>query len=152
MSHSWQCLCNAQHLFHFLPAGTSRKAYRLGKFLQHVNSARKVQLTSASSVCDLIAYAGDGIYYFIDQFVWLAKAGFIHKSHAKRLSKLGVWFEAIGYLGSISAHCIKLQVSGLRSASGTHSANLLDVGLPSSWLLASWAAPLDKPVAEVSRV
>jgi hypothetical protein len=48
-----------------------RKAYRLGKFLQDVNSLRRMQLGGNSlALLELVAYAGEGTYYFLDQFLW----------------------------------------------------------------------------------
>lgn len=48
-----------------------RKAYRLGKFLQDVNGARKMKAWSSSwALLELMAYAGEGTYYFLDQFLW----------------------------------------------------------------------------------
>jgi hypothetical protein len=47
-----------------------RKAYRLGKFLQHVNSLRRTQLSNRASLLEVIATAGDGLYYFLDQYNW----------------------------------------------------------------------------------
>jgi len=50
--------------------GTSRKAYRLGKFLQSVNAIRKVPLRSPHALLELIFNTGECIYYFVDQFQW----------------------------------------------------------------------------------
>lgn len=50
--------------------GTSRKAYRLGKFLQNVAAARKVQTQHSHALLELVANAGECIYYFVDQFQW----------------------------------------------------------------------------------
>lgn len=50
--------------------GTSRKAYRLGKFLQNVNAIRKVPLQAPYATLELFANVGECIYYFIDQFQW----------------------------------------------------------------------------------
>ena len=50
--------------------GTSRKAYRLGKFLQNVNAVRKVHYPAPFSSLEIIANVGDGVYYFVEQFQW----------------------------------------------------------------------------------
>lgn len=50
--------------------GTSRKAYRLGKFLQNVNAIRKVPLRAPHALLELLVNVGEGIYYFVDQFQW----------------------------------------------------------------------------------
>ncbi|KAG9440930.1 hypothetical protein H6P81_021095 [Aristolochia fimbriata] len=83
--------------------GVSRKAFRLGKFVQDLNALR----TSASDstedrILALIAYGGEGLYYFVEQFVWLAKTGLIDPKTSARLQKISAWAEFIGYIGSIS--------------------------------------------------
>jgi len=62
----------------------NRKAYRLGKFLQNVHGLRSSALwrgrPAASrteallSALEAVTYTGEGIYYFIDQFIWCALA------------------------------------------------------------------------------
>lgn len=108
----WHCPSNlAPRAPNYRAAGTSRKAYRLGKFLQHVNALRRTQLTSGSSALQLLAYGGDGLYYFIDQAVWLCKAGLLNKALEKKLSRAGAVCEAAGFLGSLALHTLKLQVT-----------------------------------------
>lgn len=52
--------------------GTSRKAFRLGKFIQDVNSLRRApSVTSRDGVLEVVATTGEGVYYFVEQFVWL---------------------------------------------------------------------------------
>lgn len=83
--------------------GLSRKAFRLGKFVQDVNTLRNSSFDSKQEiVLSIIAYGGEGLYYFVEQFVWLAKAGLIDSKHSKKLGKISAWFEFIGYTGSIS--------------------------------------------------
>ncbi|CAN0922065.1 Peroxisomal membrane protein 11A [Linum grandiflorum] len=83
--------------------GLSRKAFRLGKFVQDVNSLRSSHSHSTrESILNLIAYGGEGVYYFIEQFVWLSKSGLIDGRHAKGLGKMSAWAEFVGYVGSIS--------------------------------------------------
>ncbi|KAL9661047.1 hypothetical protein QQ045_025866 [Rhodiola kirilowii] len=85
--------------------GLSRKAFRLGKFVQDVNALR----TSSSSLgsreemfLSIVAYGGEGIYFFVEQFVWLAKSGLIDAKHSRNLQLISAWAEFVGYLGSIS--------------------------------------------------
>ena len=47
-----------------------RKAYRLGKFLANANKIRKSPLTRRGSALEAIANAGEGLYYFVEQFTW----------------------------------------------------------------------------------
>lgn len=83
--------------------GISRKAFRLGKFIQDVNSLRFSSFTSRQDlIFSIIAYGGEGLYYFIEQFVWLGKSGLIDKKYLTNLQKISAWCEFIGYIGSIS--------------------------------------------------
>lgn len=85
--------------------GLSRKAFRLGKFVQDVNSFRSAKLDSRQDIIlAIIAYGGEGLYYFVEQFVWLAKSGLIDGKHSRDLQKISAWAEFIGYIGSI---CLK---------------------------------------------
>nr|XP_028950503.1 LOW QUALITY PROTEIN: peroxisomal membrane protein 11A-like [Malus domestica] len=81
--------------------GVSRKAFRLGKFVQDVNALRSSKFDSNQElVLALIAYGGEGLYFFVEQFVWLVKSGLIDKK--RNLQKISAWAEFIGYAGSIS--------------------------------------------------
>eukprot|EP00252_Welwitschia_mirabilis_P006280 TRINITY_DN1711_c0_g1_i1.p1 TRINITY_DN1711_c0_g1~~TRINITY_DN1711_c0_g1_i1.p1 ORF type:complete len:258 (+),score=53.68 TRINITY_DN1711_c0_g1_i1:164-937(+) len=92
--------------------GVSRKAFRLGKFIQDYNALKKISLGSRDGFLEIIAYGGEGIYYFVEQLTWLIKAGLIDKRYANRLNKLSAWTEFLGYLGSI---CLKsLQIRDLK--------------------------------------
>lgn len=83
--------------------GVSRKAFRLGKFVQDVNALRSSHYDSKEEiVLSVIAYGGEGFYYFVEQFIWLAKAGLIDAKHSRNLQRISAWAEFIGYLGSIS--------------------------------------------------
>ncbi|XP_027329865.1 peroxisomal membrane protein 11A [Abrus precatorius] len=83
--------------------GVSRKAFRLGKFVQDLNALRSYHSHSKHDVLlSLIAYGGEGIYYFVEQFVWLAKSGLIDPKHALTFQKLSAWAELVGYLGSVA--------------------------------------------------
>uniref|UniRef100_A0A1D1XP06 Peroxisomal membrane protein 11A n=1 Tax=Anthurium amnicola TaxID=1678845 RepID=A0A1D1XP06_9ARAE len=84
--------------------GVSRKAFRLGKFVQDLNALRSAAARPQSPgdrLLSLLAYGGEGVYYFVEQFVWLSKAGLIGAGHSKRLQKVSAWAELIGYVGSI---------------------------------------------------
>ncbi|KAB5568978.1 hypothetical protein DKX38_002771 [Salix brachista] len=83
--------------------GLSRKAFRLGKFVQDVNALRDSPFdTKQEIILSIIAYGGEGLYYFVEQFVWLAKSGLIDSKHSKSLGKVSAWAEFVGYIGSIS--------------------------------------------------
>ncbi|XP_072997996.1 peroxisomal membrane protein 11-3 [Typha latifolia] len=84
--------------------GLSRKAFRLGKFVQDLNALR-VAGTLPSPPSDrlltAVAYGGEGIYYFVEQFVWLSKSGLLPSYLLPRLQKISAWAELIGYFGSV---------------------------------------------------
>ncbi|XP_022144177.1 peroxisomal membrane protein 11A [Momordica charantia] len=83
--------------------GVSRKAFRLGKFVQDLNALRNSHFESTQEiVLAVVAYGGEGFYYFVEQFVWLAKSGLIDKRYSSSLQKISAWAEFIGYIGSIS--------------------------------------------------
>uniref|UniRef100_A0ACD5XPA7 Uncharacterized protein n=1 Tax=Avena sativa TaxID=4498 RepID=A0ACD5XPA7_AVESA len=90
--------------------GLSRKAFRLGKFVQDVNALRAARpgglLLLLPPPIVLLAYGGEGVYYFLEQFVWLAKAGLLPAHLLPRLQRLSAWAELLGYVGSIT---IKLE-------------------------------------------
>lgn len=94
--------------------GLSRKAFRLGKFVQDVNALRAA---AAAPPLVLLAYGGEGVYYFLEQFVWLAKAGLLPAHLLPRLQRLSAWAELLGYVGSIT---IKLkEVAKMESSINT---------------------------------
>ncbi|KAL7155232.1 hypothetical protein ABFS83_03G061900 [Erythranthe nasuta] len=90
--------------------GVSRKAFRLGKFIQDVNALRAAAAHShLNFLLSAVAYGGEGLYFFLEQFVWLGKSGLIDKRHLPALQKLSAWFEFIGYFGSVSLKVIELR-------------------------------------------
>lgn len=83
--------------------GLSRKAFRLGKFVQDVNALRGSSFYSIEElILSVIAYGGEGLYFFVEQFIWLAKSGLIDPKHSRNLQRISAWAELIGYVGSIS--------------------------------------------------
>lgn len=88
--------------------GTSRKAYRLGKFLQNVNAVRKVHYPAPFSSLEIIANVGDGVYYFVEQFQWLVKAGVLPIKLGPRLTKISAGGELLGYVASITLTLLRL--------------------------------------------
>lgn len=83
--------------------GLSRKAFRLGKFVQDINALRNSHLDSKQEILlTIIAYGGEGLYYFVEQFIWLAKSGLIDAKYSRNLQRISAWAEFIGYVGSVS--------------------------------------------------
>ncbi|KAK9108800.1 hypothetical protein Sjap_016860 [Stephania japonica] len=92
--------------------GVTRKALRLGKFLQSFNALKSLEFKTKRDFMASIAYGGEGLYYFAEQFVWLSKAGLIDAKHSSRVSKIGAWCEFVGYVGSIYVKWMDLSEIG----------------------------------------
>ncbi|KAG0549618.1 hypothetical protein BDA96_01G270300 [Sorghum bicolor] len=69
-------------------------------------STRSAPTHTLPRALTLLAYGGEGIYYFVKQFVWLAKAELLPAHLLPRLQRLSAWVELVGYVGSIA---IKLE-------------------------------------------
>jgi len=68
--------------------GSSRKAYRIGKFLRCYAALRKQRRlvpSISSSVLEGTAAVGEGVYYFIDQFQFLTSVGVLSKRQGRHL-------------------------------------------------------------------
>lgn len=100
--------------------GDARKAYRLGKFLQGVDAARKAAPAALrlqpAGVLAFLAAAGDGCYYFLDQFTFFLRAGVIDKRYARRLARAAAACELVGYFGSASLHAAAIAACAQREA------------------------------------
>lgn len=82
--------------------GLSRKAFRLGKFIQDVNSLRNsVTESTQDLILTVLAYGGEGVYYFLEQYVWLVKSGLIDGKDLIFMQKISAWCEFLGYFGSV---------------------------------------------------
>lgn len=92
--------------------GVSRKAFRLGKFIQDYNALKQISWDSTEGKLGILAYGGEGVYYFVEQFTWLIKAGLIDRRYAAKLQKISAWCEFLGYCGSISLK--SMQILALR--------------------------------------
>ncbi|KAK7383059.1 hypothetical protein VNO78_28725 [Psophocarpus tetragonolobus] len=83
--------------------GVSRKAFRLGKFVQDLNALKTSHPHSKPQLLfTLLAFGGEGFYYFLEQFVWLTKSGLIDPKHARFFQTLSAWTEFVGYIGSVA--------------------------------------------------
>lgn len=92
--------------------GVSRKAFRLGKFVQDLNTLRNSRVDSKREfLLSIIAYGGEGFYYFVEQFVWLSKAGLIiDPKYSRFFQKVSAWAEFVGYFGSVALKFRDLRV------------------------------------------
>jgi hypothetical protein len=103
--------------------GSARKAYRLGKFLQHVSAWRRLPpidyyrcLTDPQyrraqlrrdDLLERGQVLGEGCYYFLDQAAFYFKAGAFGERAKKgaaqrRLALLSAWCETVGYACNIA--------------------------------------------------
>lgn len=89
--------------------GVSRKAFRLGKFLQDANNFRNSKATGPLILLEAVAYGGEGVYYFLEQFSWLIKTGAMTKEHEAQIARASAWAEFVGYLANIWLGLVKLQ-------------------------------------------
>ncbi|KAF0902213.1 hypothetical protein E2562_014452 [Oryza meyeriana var. granulata] len=81
--------------------GLSRKAFRLGKFVQFVNALRAYHPHVPPPLV-LLAYGGQGVNYFLEQFAWLVKAGVLPEHLLPRLQPLGAWVQLPAHVGSLA--------------------------------------------------
>jgi Peroxisomal biogenesis factor 11 (PEX11) len=92
-------------------AYVSRKALRLGKWLGNVEKINSLHLSGPYDVLQLIAYGGEGVYYFIDQFIWCRPCS-VHADWSNGLASLAdacaqlwplVWHQAMCYSVTVTA-------------------------------------------------
>jgi hypothetical protein len=93
--------------------GTSRKAYRIGKFLKNVSALTKqnpyrLVPSVSSSVIEVCANVGEGLYYFVDQFQFLVKVGVLSKEHGRQLTKISACAELLGYFANTVLNILRL--------------------------------------------
>ena len=89
----------------------SRKAFRVGKFDQDLNDFRNSDFNFKQDLAlSVLAYGGEGLYYFIEQFIWLIKSGLIDIRHSPTLQKISAYAELFGYFGSIALKLRDLRV------------------------------------------
>lgn len=92
--------------------GTSRKAYRIGKFLEHVSALQKrnpyLVPSISSSILELLVNVGEGLYYFIDQFQFLVKVGVLSARQGESLTKVSATAELVGYAANTVLNVLRL--------------------------------------------
>eukprot|EP01025_Chloroclados_australasicus_P027702 TRINITY_DN27432_c0_g1_i1.p1 TRINITY_DN27432_c0_g1~~TRINITY_DN27432_c0_g1_i1.p1 ORF type:complete len:127 (-),score=11.93 TRINITY_DN27432_c0_g1_i1:82-462(-) len=74
--------------------GTTRKALRLGKFLgnvQDLNALGRNATDLTAVLLTALSATGEGAYYFLDQIVWLVKAGALPARLEARVSRAAAW-------------------------------------------------------------
>lgn len=92
--------------------GTSRKAYRIGKFLEHVSALQKknpyLVPSISSSILELLVNVGEGVYYFIDQFQFFVKIGVLNARQGETLTKVSATAELVGYAANTVLNVLRL--------------------------------------------
>lgn len=81
--------------------GTSRKAFKLGKFLQAVNALRKTPLRAPYGALAWAASTGEAAYYFLEQIQWLVAAGVLPERLSGRIVRVSACVELLSYIASI---------------------------------------------------
>eukprot|EP00892_Ulva_mutabilis_P007678 jgi/Ulvmu1/5282/UM022_0076.1 len=81
--------------------GSSRKAIRLGKFLSNYCAVTRLK-RKPTNILPIIAGTGEGIYYFLDQFVWLTKIKVLPKTWERHIVFVSNLAELAGYAASIT--------------------------------------------------
>lgn len=59
---------------------------------------------------ELIANGGECVYYFVEQFQWLVKAGVLPERYSRSLGKLSSLGELIGYVASITLGILRISL------------------------------------------
>eukprot|EP00898_Chlorokybus_atmophyticus_P007561 jgi/Chlat1/7806/Chrsp66S07260 len=97
-------------------AGTSRKAFRLGRSLAGYNAIRHMSANTPARIRALttLSNAGDMVYWFFDHFIWLSRVGFLHPHLESRFEFISAFGEALGYVFGIAADLIVLQENAAR--------------------------------------
>lgn len=93
--------------------GTSRKAYRAGKFLKNVSSLTKQNpyglVPSISSyILDVCVNVGEGVYYFVDQFQFLVRIGVLSEHFGNTCTKVSAVAELLGYAANTVLNVLRL--------------------------------------------
>lgn len=134
--------------------GSARKAYRLGKFLQHVSAWRRLppldwrlcatdpayRAAHRADLLERAATAGEGLYYFLDQVAFYFKSGALGEPRKgpweRRLSRASAWAESVGYACNIA-----LGLARVRALAAAEAA--LRGELVARYRASAGAAPLD---------
>ena len=115
----------------------SRKAFRLGKFLNNVKKFRALLAAQSSPpsnskteeekeksqnaatsqreraflVLSLVFNFSEGVYYFLDQFQFLVKAKMVNKKGktAKEVKRWATYFELLSYVADSVCQCLHIQ-------------------------------------------
>lgn len=93
--------------------GTSRKAFRTGRFLSGLNALRSPSPNRVFQLLAILSNGGEMIYFFFDHLLWLSRIGLLDTHLATRMSYVSAFGEAFGYVFFIAADLINIR-EGLR--------------------------------------
>lgn len=91
--------------------GSSRKAYRIGKFLRCYAALRKQRRlvpSISSSVLEGTAAMGEGVYYFIDQFQFLTSVGVLSSRQGRHLKMVSSIAELVYCSSDVVLNVLRL--------------------------------------------
>lgn len=89
--------------------GTSRKAFRTGRFLTGLNALRSPSPNWAFQLLAILGNGGEMIYFFFDHLLWLSRIGLLDTHLATRMSYVSAFGEAFGYVFFIAADLINIK-------------------------------------------
>lgn len=75
-----------------------------------MRSIRRIDPNSNTAFLQLVCGLGEGVYYFLDQFIWLTKAGVLDKQLEPALARAATWAELVGYAANVSLNLLQLQM------------------------------------------
>ncbi|MCO5579822.1 hypothetical protein L7F22_066959 [Adiantum nelumboides] len=105
--------------------GTSRKAFRTGRFLSGLNALRSPYPNVCLQLLAILSNGGEMVYFFFDHLLWLARIGLLDTHLAPRMSFISAFGEGFGYIFFIIADLILIR-------KGLHAEKQLRAGLDSA--------------------
>ncbi|KAH7436457.1 hypothetical protein KP509_05G020800 [Ceratopteris richardii] len=94
--------------------GTSRKAFRTGRFLSGMNALRSPYPNRVMQTLAILSNGGEMVYFFFDHLLWLSRIGLLDTHLAARMSYISAFGEGVGYIFFIAADLINIR-KGLRA-------------------------------------
>ncbi len=91
---------------------SSRKAYRIGKFLRCYAALRKQRRlvpSISSSILEGTAAVGEGVYYFVDQFQFLTSVGVLSSRQGRHLKMVSSIAELVHCSSDIILNVLRLR-------------------------------------------
>ncbi|KAI5079015.1 hypothetical protein GOP47_0006686 [Adiantum capillus-veneris] len=89
--------------------GTSRKAFRTGRFLAGLNALRSPYPNLCLQLLAILSNGGEVVYFFFDHLLWFARIGLLDPHLAPRMSFISAFGEGFGYIFFIIADLIVIR-------------------------------------------